>query len=214
MKRTIVVNLIAPPNSEKTKTATLLYEELLKRGVTCGLANQNRENQEFARYSSVKDEIYLFSKQFHQMFRLHGNVEVIVTDKPLMLSLYYNHKFGQGYYNRLNDLILEQHGNFYNMNFYLDNGFPSHEYDMSKKELMEMDEELKDILKLYNIDYTVITDSTKRVQEMANLIFAEVEDYRASEAYKIMAERKIEEQLKIGEEYYEQRDRDEDRKDK
>lgn len=183
MKRTIVVNLIAPPNSAKRQTGEKLCEELLKQGVTCSLVSQSGKGHETARYSSVKDEIYIFSKQFHKMFRLHGNIEVVVTDRPLVLSLYYNYKYGKGYYNRLNDLILEQDKNFYNMNFYLDNRFPTHDYDIDIEELMDMDGELKNLLKEFNISYMVVSDSQKRVKEMSELIIAEVEEYRASEEY-------------------------------
>ena len=41
---------------------------------------------------TFKNEFYFFAKQQHRLFRLNGKVNYIITDRPLILFVFYNNK--------------------------------------------------------------------------------------------------------------------------
>ena len=38
------------------------------------------------RMDTMKDELYIFAKQNHRLFRVKDKVDVIITDRPLLLT--------------------------------------------------------------------------------------------------------------------------------
>lgn len=181
MKRTIVVNLFSPPNSGKVELANNICGRLLQEGILCKNIIEDKDLVRGARYSGkeqITDEIYIFSKQSNEFFKNHGVAEVMVTNRPLLLSMYYNNKFGRGYYTKLNDLILEQHSHYYNVNLFIDNDFPISDFDISDKLLYEMRIGILDMLNENNVCYEIIKDPEKEFEHIIKNIVLEVEDSR------------------------------------
>lgn len=92
MKNTLVVNLMAGPGAGKSTLAAGVFEGLKLSGVDSELVT------EFAKYATwqknftaLSDQFYMTAKQHHREFVVLGQVDVMVTDSPLILGiLYYN----------------------------------------------------------------------------------------------------------------------------
>lgn len=197
MKRTMIVNLFAPPNRGKAIMAHKVCDELQTRGVSCAVVTHDHQPLETARYTDIQNEIFIFARDFNKIFRLHGHVEAIVTDKPLMMSLFYNMRYGQGYYQRLNDLIVEQNSNLYNINFFLRGGTVTMKHDIEEVEIQDIEVDMERMLRTYREKYMdVKMGDIKAVGQIADKVEAEVLQYREEEEELNRIEAKLDQEKK------------------
>lgn len=114
--KTVVINLIGGPCSGKSTVAAGIFYELKKMGVNCEMALEFAKDKVWEEsYRTLDDQIYIFGKQYHKLWRLNNKVDVIITDSPLLVSLYYNKEDS----NYFNDLVLECYNNFENYTYFL-----------------------------------------------------------------------------------------------
>lgn len=167
MKHTIVVNLIGGPGSGKSTTAAGLFYNLKKLGVNCEMALEYAKDKVYEEsFKTMDDQLYIFGKQYHRMWRLKNLVDVIITDSPLLLSIYYN-KTKSNYFE---DLIVEQYNKFNNMLYILkrDNiEFKQEGRIQNEEESKHIDMEVKNILDRNNISYIEIStlDAIEKITE-------------------------------------------------
>lgn len=115
MRRPIVINLYGGPNSGKSTTAYLLAGELKREGLKAELVTEYAKDMTWAKAQNVlEDQIYVFGKQNHRMWRLKDDVDYIVTDSPLITSEAYNKDV-----KNLLPLILEEYGKWKNLDVFL-----------------------------------------------------------------------------------------------
>lgn len=87
---TIVVNIFGGPGAGKSTTATGVFSQLKRLDYSCELATEFAKELVWeCRNETFKDELYIFAKQAHRLFRLNGKVRIIVTDRPLILTNLY-----------------------------------------------------------------------------------------------------------------------------
>lgn len=100
-----------------------------------------------------KNQAYLFGKQSYRMSRCRDKVDVIVTDSPLPLSIFYNNN--SSLTENFNNSIMDVFNSYNNVNYFLLRTKPynsagrhqsEEESDALKKPMIAM-------LKKYNIDY-------------------------------------------------------------
>lgn len=152
MKKTIVINLIGGPCSGKSTTAAGVFYLLKKAGINCEMALEFAKDKVWEEsFRTLDDQIYIFAKQYHKLWRLKNKVDVIITDSPLLLSLYFDKEKSYNFSN----LILECYNKFDNVNYFL---VPPQNYEESgriqtKSEAREIGNELKTILIKNNISF-------------------------------------------------------------
>ena len=156
MKDTIVVNLIGGPGSGKSTCASGIFYKLKQSGVNCELALEFAKDKVWE--DSIKvldDQLYIFGKQYHKLFRLKDKVDVIITDSPLLVSILYN-KTPSKYFN---DLVVEQYNTFNNMLFFINrpDAYQTEGRLQTANDAKTIDDETKCMLKDNNIPYTEIS---------------------------------------------------------
>ncbi len=118
-KKTLVVNLIAPPSAGKSTMAANIFAELKWMGIDCELVSEFAKELVWEqRNETFEDELYIFAKQNHRLFRVNGKVDVIITDRPIILSVFYNNKYGDKS-SEFQELVLHEHNKYENLNFYI-----------------------------------------------------------------------------------------------
>lgn len=151
-ERPIVVNLISGPGAGKSTTAAGVFYELKKLGINAEMALEFAKDKVYEEaFRTMDDQIYIFAKQFHKLWRLRDKVDVIITDSPLIISLYYN-KEKSDYFN---DFVVEQYNRFDNICYFIERG-ESYQPEgrlQTAEESKEIDNEIISLLKKYNIEY-------------------------------------------------------------
>jgi len=86
-----VINLLAGPGTGKSTTAAGVFHELKSAGINAELVTEYAKDKVWDKHFSILDnQLYILAKQFQRLNRLIDQVDIVVTDSPLILSWYYN----------------------------------------------------------------------------------------------------------------------------
>lgn len=112
----LVVNLFAGPGAGKSTLAAGIFSELKFAGVNCELVREYAKDKVWEEsFKTLDDQVYVFGKQLHRTNILNGKVPVVITDSPLLLSLYYDKSQNQAFHK----LVLDTFNGFDNMNYFI-----------------------------------------------------------------------------------------------
>ena len=117
--KSVVINLIGSPGTGKSTIASELFAKMKWLGFDVELVSEYAKELVWEeRNETFKNELYLFAKQHHRLFRLNGKVKYVITDRPLILSLFYNQKYGDNS-QQFRDMVLHEVDKFENINIFL-----------------------------------------------------------------------------------------------
>lgn len=112
----IVINLFAGPGVGKSTNAAKIFADLKMKGINCEMALEFAKDKVWEEsFRTMDDQIYIFGKQFHRIWRLKDKVDAIICDSPLPISIVYDKENSKAFH----ELIMEQFNKFNNLNFYL-----------------------------------------------------------------------------------------------
>ncbi len=149
MKETVVVNMIGGPGCGKSTMAAGVFAYLKNKGVDCELVTEFAKGLVWEeRKETFKDENYIFAKQAHCLFRLRGKVRVIITDRPLFLTAYFN-SVSPNPRPFLNELCIADFNSYENLNYVLNRVKPFDTNGRNETEVVAktIDDGLKDVMK-------------------------------------------------------------------
>lgn len=87
----ILVNLFGAPGSGKSTGAAYVFSQLKMRGINAELVTEFAKDKVWEENKEVfNNQAYIFGKQYFKTTRCQDKVDVIVTDSPLLLSVFYN----------------------------------------------------------------------------------------------------------------------------
>jgi hypothetical protein len=113
---TLVTNLFSGPGAGKSTTAAGIFFDLKTCGINCELVTEFAKDLVYEqRHHTFTDQIYIFGKQYHRIQRLMGQVSVIVTDSPLLLTPVYDSEKRP----TLEKLAVEEHNKMWTYNVFL-----------------------------------------------------------------------------------------------
>lgn len=114
----LVVNLFGVPGAGKSVGAAYIFAQLKMRGINAELVTEFAKDKVWENNSKVfKNQCYLFGKQSFRLSRCKNEVDVIVTDSPLPLSIFYNSDPVLG--EPFNQTVMNVFNSYDNMNYLL-----------------------------------------------------------------------------------------------
>jgi hypothetical protein len=146
--KTLVVNLFAGPGTGKSTTMAHVFAELKWKGYDCEMASEYAKDKVWeGSHAVLDDQFYVSGKQYHKMSRLDGKVEIIITDSPLLLGLYYGNQEPKEYH----DLIIKKANSFNNFNIFLKRckAFNPNGRMQTELEAMEIDQYILNLMDLH-----------------------------------------------------------------
>ena len=117
----LVVNLFGGPGSGKSTMAADIFASLKHQGVNCELVREFAKDMVWSkRLPEMRDQIYLLGEQHHRLWVLKDQVDVVVTDSPLLQSLPYAYAYlPWGIYDSYKELTLNLHDQYFNYNLWV-----------------------------------------------------------------------------------------------
>jgi nicotinamide riboside kinase len=155
MKNTLIVNLIAAPSSGKSTLMADIFAKLKYANIDCEMVGEFAKDLVWEnRNETFKDEVYIFAKQNHRLFRVNGKVDVIITDRPLILTMLYNNRYGDKS-KELDALTLHEFNKYNNLNYFIHRVKPYNPNgrNQTEQESDEISKELESLLVNNNINY-------------------------------------------------------------
>ena len=148
----VVINLWGGPGCGKSTTMAKIFSELKIKGYNVEMVSEFAKDLVYEkRNETMKDELYIFAKQNHRLFRVKDKVDVIVTDRPLPLTCVYDKVYGKNDKN-LHTLVRRTFQEYDNINILL--GFNESNYKeegrlQTKEEALNLHHKIAEELELY-----------------------------------------------------------------
>lgn len=176
--KTIVVNLFGEPSVGKSTAAMDITAELKRAGINAEYVSEFAKDKVYEHNEEVfAHQEYLFGKQSFKMGRVNGQVQVIVTDSPLLFNVLYNND-SEILGDEFNKVVVRMFHSYDNRNYVLTR---CHKYEnegrrQTEEESTEVRCELLDLLKSLNIQYECCTSSTEDCMKIVNKIAKEIKE--------------------------------------
>lgn len=174
MKLPLVINFLGGPGCGKSSTAAHLFALLKWEGITTELVTEYAKDKTWEKsFNTLENQIYVFGKQRHRMWVLENQVDVIVTDSPIILSLVY----GRNLSDNFRGLILEQFNAFTSLNYFIDRNKPYYKIGRSQTEVeaKQIDQDILDLLGDAKIPYNHILGGPEGLPALRDNVMAHLE---------------------------------------
>jgi len=171
---TLVVNLYGGPGAGKSTTSALVFGLLKQRGITAELAPEVAKDFVWEqRERTLENQVYIFGKQYHRIWRLVGQVDVVISDGPLLLSLYYARNVVGG--PEVAALAKIAHASMNNLDIYLTRNNVNHPYDTSGRyqtlqQAEQVDREIRKTLDDAGCSYIEVEMGDGAAETIADLV--------------------------------------------
>lgn len=170
----IIVNLFGPPGSGKSTGAAYVFSKLKMHGINCELVTEYAKDKTWEHnMEALSNQAYVFGKQFYRISRCANQVDVIITDSPLLLSIIYNNDPVLG--ETFNKMVLDVFNSYDNLNYLLTRTKPYNPIgrNQTEEESDDIGNEIRNLLEDNSISYlcangdidgyTVIADSVLHI---------------------------------------------------
>jgi len=169
MNKPITINLFGGPGVGKSTLSTAIFSLLKMHGVNTELVTEFAKDLTWEeRYRTLVNQYYIWGKQHHRMWRIKDQVDVMVTDAPLVLSLIY----GENKPDCFGDMVLHSFNEFKNINYFLNRVKkfnPKGRYQ-TEEDAKVLDKKVISVLDKHNIHYEIIDGDYHGVNYIVNYI--------------------------------------------
>lgn len=153
-KKPLVVNLFGGPGVGKSTTGSSVFAKLKRKKVLCELVNEYAKEKVWDGHLNIlENQYYVFGKQLQRMLRLIGQVDVIVTDSPIVFSAFYNKRFQE-----FNAVCVQEFNLFNNLNFLLtrEKEYVQAGRYQTEAEARQVDEQMRTFMQLYKLPHITL----------------------------------------------------------
>lgn len=172
----IVINLFAGPGVGKSTNAAKIFADLKMKGVNCEMALEFAKDKVWEEsFRTMDDQIYIFGKQFHRIWRLKDKVDVIICDSPLPISIVYDKENSEAFH----QLIMEQFNKFPNLNFYLKRSavYQKEGRLQTEEEARKVDKIVENVLIDYKIPFVTL-DIDNAASSIVDIVMNEIKSMK------------------------------------
>ncbi len=160
-RNTLIVNLFGGPSTGKSSMSYGVTSKLKWRGIDAELApeyakiiaweNQRNKQRVFNPDGSpflgkLENQFKVFGEQHDILFTLCGNVDVIITDSPILMQLCYSDNVF------LNAAIIDEHKKFNTLDIFLIRKKPYNPNGrfQTKEQAIELDVKIKELIQIHS----------------------------------------------------------------
>jgi len=171
----LVVNLFGVPSAGKSTGAAYIFSKLKMAGINAELVTEFAKDEVWNRsVEPFNCQEYMFGNQSYRLSRLKNNVDVVVTDSPLPLTILYNNNpiLGKSF----ETTVMNVFNSYQNLNILLNRVKKYNPVGrlQTEEESNALKEPVIHLLKTFDIDYLVYDgseeDYDKIVEEIKNIL--------------------------------------------
>lgn len=163
----LIVNLFGVPGAGKSTGAAYIFSQLKMRGINAELVTEFAKDKVWEENKEVfKNQAYLFGKQSFRLSRCRDKVDVIITDSPLPLSIFYNSD--PSLTENFNKSVMDVFNYYDNINYLLLRTKPYNHIGrhQSEEESNALKEPMVNLLSSRNIPYVEVNGDEEGYQKI------------------------------------------------
>jgi hypothetical protein len=173
---TLVVNLFGGPGSGKSTTAAGVFHDLKMNGTNVEIAHEFAKDLVWDKSDRMHFECQprIAGEQIWRIERLIGQVDVVITDSPVLLCSLY-HKSSGPVEEAFDKFLIEQCKHWPALNIYINrSGRPYNPRGRNQtlEEALDLDAQIRDLLARTETQYTTTT-----VEEATDYTYRQIRDY-------------------------------------
>ena len=174
----LVVNLFGGPGAGKSTCASYVFAELKFLNISCELITEFAKDLTWDTSNGIKDQLYVLGNQWHRIYRAYNNVDVVIVDSPIILSIVYNYWNNSIKSTLFEDFIIYLLNQYRNINFFIERDKPYWIVGRNETEndAKKIDEQIKKVLTTNAISYTVIPGRKENYSFVVKSILKEIEN--------------------------------------
>jgi hypothetical protein len=159
--------MFAGPGSGKSTSAAAVFSLLKMHDVNAELITEFAKDLTWEeRHRTLANQYYVWGKQHHRMWRIKDQVEVMVTDSPLLLGIIYGGEKPMCF----NDTVFHSFNEeFDNMNYFLMRmkGFNPKGRNQTEEESKKLDDEILLMLAENDVRYKIVPGNYEGINDIA-----------------------------------------------
>lgn len=164
VKKTIVINAFAGAGAGKTTACHMIVAGLKKRGYVAEYVPEYAKDLVWDNKLEMLDgkehnQFEILKEQLHRMDNKIGKVDFLVTDSPILLNQIYNQELTDYY----KEMLTSIHSDYSNFNLFVNRNMEEFQQEgriHNLTESLEKDQEIKDMLLEYGLEYQEYTHET------------------------------------------------------
>lgn len=166
----LVVNFLGAPGSGKSTGAAKVFSDLKMAGINAELVTEFAKDKVYEESKApFDDQLYLLGEQNFRLSRLEGKVDVVLTDSPIILSIFYDkHKK----WNMFEDFCREVFDSYNNYNVFVTRAKPYNPSGrfQTEEESNILSDEMKAFLNEKKIEYCEIKGQKEHYELISKAI--------------------------------------------
>lgn len=150
----VVINLFGGPGCGKSTGAAYVFAKLKMLGINAELVSEFAKDKTWENNAkALKCQPYVFGKQVYRLDRCADDVDVIVTDSPLILSIIYNKDLDIEPF--FTHTVTAKFNEYNNLNFFLNRikEYNPKGRNQTEDEAKSIDSNIKNLLNSKNISF-------------------------------------------------------------
>jgi len=150
VRNTLVINLFCGPGGGKSTSTSYIFSQLKWIGHEAELVPEFYKDLIWGQEEKAKkNQIFVFANQHFKIERLIGEVDFVIVDSPLLLSLIYTDNI------ELGKLALAEHLKFNNLNIFVNRKIPYSPVGREQEgpEALQLDSSIKIMLNINDIPF-------------------------------------------------------------
>jgi len=123
-------------------------------------------------WTALQNQFYVTAKQIHREFVVLGQVDVLITDSPILLGLMYYKSENKKLKDAYEQLIVETFKSRNNINIFIERKkrYNSNGRNQTLEESKTIDNNIKNLLDKHKIDYYEVSGTKLGTEEVSNHI--------------------------------------------
>ena len=119
-KKPLVINLFGAPGAGKSTGAAIVFSKLKMMGINAELVTEFAKDKTWEHNATALGcQEYVFGKQSYRLARCKEDVDVIITDSPLPLSILYTTNEALLADGAFEKVVMNVFNSYHNCNYYL-----------------------------------------------------------------------------------------------
>ena len=168
----LIVNIFGGPGAGKSTAATGVFSKLKVQGYNVEYVHEYAKGVVWEKsFGKLNNQLYIFGQQHHRQFRCSDQVDVVITDSPLILGIVYAEEYG-ALSQPLEALIHHEFSEQDNLNLVLNR---QHKYDQTgrsqdESEALHIDANIYKVLETAQYQYHELNTNESLCNDIIRLI--------------------------------------------